>query len=97
MANINLKEKSNHGTAMFPFHIYSHLDSIGNYSVPFHWHNEIEIIYIEKGELKIDIDMVTIIAKPGDYFFINSEQLHLINSLDNKASLHHAIVFYHKY
>ena len=35
MANINLKEKSNHGTAMFPFHIYSHLDSIGNYSVPF--------------------------------------------------------------
>lgn len=93
MANINLKEKSNHGTAMFPFHIYSHLDSIGNYSVPFHWHNEIEIIYIEKGELKIDIDMVTIIAKPGDYFFINSEQLHLINSVDNKASLHHAIVF----
>lgn len=93
MANINFKEKSSHGTITFPFHIYSHLDSIGNYSVPFHWHNEIEIIYIEKGELKVDIDMTTILAKSGDYFFINSEQLHLINSLDNKASLHHAIVF----
>ena len=59
----------------------------------FYWPNEIEIIYIEKVELKIDIDMATIIAKSGDYFFINSEQLHLINSVDNKASLHHAIVF----
>lgn len=93
MANINLKEKSNHGSVLFPFHIYSHLDSIGNYSVPLHWHSEIEIIYIEEGQLEINIDMTTVIAKKSDCLFINSEQLHLINSVDNKTSLHHAIVF----
>lgn len=93
MANITLQEKSNHGTVMFPFHIYTHLDSTGNYSAPFHWHKEIEIIYVEEGELEINIDMTAINAKRGDFLFINSEQLHLINSADNKPSLHHAIVF----
>ena len=93
MSNINLKEKSTHGSVLFPLHIYSHIDSIGNYSVSLHWHNEIEIIYIEEGELEINIDMTTVIAKKNDCLFINSEQLHLINSLDNKTSLHHAIVF----
>lgn len=93
MLNIDLKERSNHGTILFPLHIYSHLDSIGNYSVELHWHEEIEIIYIEKGELEITIDMTTLKGSAGDCFFINSQQLHLINSINNQTSLHHAIVF----
>lgn len=93
MQNINLKEKTIHGSSMFPLNVYSHIDTKGNYSVYHHWHNEIEIIYVEEGSLLFNIDMQPIKITAGQCVFINSEQLHSAYSLDNKPSIHHAIVF----
>ena len=77
---------------LFPFHIYSHHDPTGSFSVSHHWHDEIELLYIEEGELQIQLNGAQAIAKAGEVYFINSQNLHQITAL-SPSSLHHAIVF----
>ncbi|MGL5354647.1 MAG: AraC family transcriptional regulator [Clostridium sp.] len=89
----SLRETSIHGSAMFPLHIYSNKDINGDFSVPYHWHKEIEILYIEKGEFSIKINDHNFIAMPGDLYFINSEELHQVSALNSNPSVHYAIVF----
>ncbi|MDP4146764.1 MAG: AraC family transcriptional regulator [Bacillota bacterium] len=93
MQNNSLKEKTVHGNAMFPLKVYSHFDPTSKYSVYYHWHEELEIIYVEEGELIFNIDMTPIKVTSGQCFFINSELLHSAHAIDNVASIHHAIVF----
>lgn len=93
MKDNNLKERRTHGNSIFPLHVYSHTDNKGNYFVSHHWHNEIEIIYVEKGELLFNVDMQPAKVTSGQCVFINSEQLHSIYAIYNKPSIHHAIVF----
>ncbi|MBC5997893.1 AraC family transcriptional regulator [Romboutsia ilealis] len=89
----NLKENSTHGDTFFPLRVYYQIDTKGEFSVQYHWHDQIEIIYIEKGEFNITVNNNDIIGRPGDLYFINSGDLHEIHVRENKPSLHHAIVF----
>lgn len=93
MKNLNLKEKIVHGNSMFPLKVYSITDPACKYHLQLHWHNEVEIIYVEEGTLIFNIDMKTLKLTKGDCIFINSEQLHSPYSIDNKPTIHHAIVF----
>lgn len=93
MNSESLKESTIHGTAMFPLHIYTHNDIAGDFSVSYHWHKEIEILYIEKGEFSITINENTFIARAGDLYFINSEDFHQISNLNSEPSIHYAIIF----
>lgn len=91
MKQNNLIEKRNHGTPDFPFHIYSHRDINGNYYVSHHWHNEIEIIYFEHGEMELYTNQNNMTFFDDDIYILNSKQIH---SLSGKTkSIHHAIVF----
>lgn len=94
MKDIQLKEKSLHGDSLFPFQHYRHFNKDGNYSVNSHWHNEFEIIYVEKGEFKILKDSHPINTKAGELLFINSGEIHSIEDISNSESIHHAIVFH---
>lgn len=93
MKDNTLKEKRTHGNPVFPLHVYSHIDKKGDYSVSHHWHNEIEIIYVEKGDLIFNIDMKSTKITSGQCVFINSEQLHSIYAMGGNTSIHHAVVF----
>lgn len=56
---------------------------------PMHWHDEIELIYIEKGKIhhKINGDFITL--NKGDGLFINSRQLHeLVTDKDSDCTLY---------
>ena len=64
-----LKENSIHGNPLFPLHIYCHKDPTGKFSVSYHWHEEIELIYIEQGEFLITVNGINIIATPGEIYF----------------------------
>lgn len=94
MKDTRLKEKSSHGDSLFPFQLYRHFNKDGNYSVNSHWHNEFEIIYVEKGEFKILKDSHLINIKAGELLFINSGEIHSIEDISNSESIHHAIVFH---
>ncbi len=82
-----LKEELNRGKPGFPFQIYS--------GYPFtstHWHNEIELIYIEYGELNININGNEYIGKKDDIFIVNKNELHSM-SFNKKDTVHYALVF----
>ncbi|MCI6429340.1 MAG: AraC family transcriptional regulator [Oliverpabstia sp.] len=88
-----IKDFTIHGTSEIPLHIYQQYDPFGTISIPYHWHDEWEWIYVEKGFLILTVDGEQTIAKEGDFFFINSQELHRLEAYDNIPSIHHALVF----
>lgn len=88
-----IKDFTIHGTKSVPLHIYQQYDPNGTLSIPYHWHNEWEWIWIEQGPMTLTIDGKRTEAGKGDLFFINSQELHRIESCKGIASIHHALVF----
>lgn len=88
-----LKEFTKHGNSLFPLNIYDCYFEVGDLLVPYHWHNEIEIIYVEKGKIGVTINSEAKIISEGEMIFINSEDLHQINRICDGESRHYALVF----
>lgn len=88
-----LKDFTIHGTYQLPMQIYYQNYPSGGLTVPYHWHKEIELIYVESGSMEMTVNMNTFTAFAGDFFCINSGELHQIYSEGTQSSLHHACVF----
>ena len=85
------REKSIHGSLLFPFQCYVQ-DSIEPVMVKnYHWHEEIEWIYTVKGTISIEIDMVTMHIAPGRFICIPSQALHRI--ITDGECLYYAFVY----
>lgn len=71
------KELQPHGSLEFPCAGYSscHTDKQED-AIPWHWHEEIEMIVIESGEMKVKIPSKTFLLEKGDCIVINSNILH---------------------
>ena len=65
-----------HGTEPVPLHIYHQDYAHGGLSVPFHWHKELEWIWVEKGTLTLTLKTETRTISEGTFLFINSHELH---------------------
>lgn len=85
-------QETAHGTPYFPFQALSQKDENGQYFAPYHWHSEVEFLYVTEGsvQLKTERDSQTLTA--GQVQFINPGIVHGIfgNSL---RSHHYALVF----
>ena len=77
---------------ILPLHIHTLHDYNGTFLASHHWHDEMEIIYVEKGEIVIQTGGVSHRAKENEVYFINSQDIHQI-SAGSDISIHHAIVF----
>lgn len=82
-----------HGTEPVPLHIYHQDYAHGGLSVPFHWHKELEWIWVEKGTLTLTLKTETRTISEGTFLFINSHELHQLCSIGTTPSIHHALVF----
>lgn len=84
-----------HGTEPVPLHIYHQDYAHGGLSVPFHWHKELEWIWVEKGTLTLTLTLKTETRtiSEGTFLFINSHELHQLCSIGTTPSVHHALVF----
>ena len=60
-----------HGTEPVPLHIYHQDYAHGGLSVPFHWHKELEWIWVEKGTLTLTLKTETRTISEGTFLFIN--------------------------
>lgn len=71
------RELQPHGTPDFPCAGYSsvYTDSAGDV-VPWHWHEDLEIIYVESGHLRLQVPGKTFHLKQGEGAVINSNILH---------------------
>ena len=76
-----LKENITHGTKEYPYEQYNIRNPERAFQVPVHWHDEMEIIMIERGELDIRIGNQDYIGEVGEVFFVNPRELHLMESL----------------
>ena len=82
-----------HGTEPVPLHIYHQTYKHGCLSVAFHWHKEMEWIWVEKGTLSLTLETETRTISEGTFLFINSHELHQLCSIGTTPSVHHALVF----
>lgn len=77
-----LKENRPHGTKAYPYTQYFMHNPKRAFHIPVHWHDEVEIIYIKKGRITIYIGEEHYPATAGDLFFVNSGELHFMESDD---------------
>ena len=77
--NHSKKELQPHGTLEFPCAGYTstHTNDPRD-TIPWHWHEEIEIIYIKKGTLTLQIPSTTYVINEGDCAVINTNILKII-------------------
>lgn len=86
-----LKELKPHGTESFPCGLYVNHSNKDKFIVKHHWHKQIEMIHLKKGEFIVEINMDKKFIQDECFCFINSEELHYIESMH--SCIESAVVF----
>ena len=74
-----LKELNSHGTFELPLDVYEDNCEIFHSIYP-HWHEEMELIFIEKGSGLLRINTATFRVQAGDLLIINKNMVHTLKS-----------------
>lgn len=76
------KELQPHGTIAFPCAGYtSYHTERQEDMIPWHWHDEIELIYLAGGKMKVKIPSASFLLEKGDMVAINSNVLHYASAV----------------
>ena len=92
MNNLSYHESHSHDPLGLPFQAYSQEDPYGQYFVPYHWHEEVEFIYVTKGSLVLRTQNCTRLLQEDHIYFINPGTLHGLFG-NSPFSHHYALVF----
>lgn len=84
------RELLTYGTEDFPIAFFD--DDLTKVSVPYHWHDELEIVIITEGIVRMRVAGAEFILKAGDGYFSNSGVLHA-ETLTSPTGHQHALVF----
>jgi AraC-like DNA-binding protein len=84
------KELLTYGTPDFPISFF--FDDLTKVKVPWHWHDELEIVIILSGIVSVYIGGCELILRSGEGYFANSGVLHSANLITESAT-QHALVF----
>lgn len=90
--NPHKRELKEHGSFAFPIACYS--NNTQTLSVPWHWHDELEMLVIEQGSALVHIDSAKYTLEQGSGCFINAGVLHSLEKINNTDVLEHCIVFH---
>lgn len=86
------RELIEHGTPLFPVACYH--DNISEAEVPWHWHDELEILSVESGTARVSVNGTDYIVNQGDGFFINAGALHGVWPENEGACFLRSVVFH---
>ena len=89
----NYQEKILHGDPLFPYITYLCSIPLDFGYVPMHWHDEMEIIYIKKGNGTITVDFTQHTVSAGDIALILPGQLHSISQFESESMEYENIIF----
>ncbi|MBP1966146.1 helix-turn-helix transcriptional regulator [Paenibacillus aceris] len=71
------REGKPHGVPDFPFHIYKVVHPPGVHTIlPIHWHNEMEIIYLDRGSAAFKIENREYTVREGEALIVHPGELH---------------------
>lgn len=86
------RELVNHGTPLFPVAFYH--DDLERDRVPWHWHDELEAVYVSAGETTLFAGSRHYTLRAGQGFFINADVLHSANGTSGTHCRYHSLVFH---
>ena len=96
--NINVDSEGQeirlHGTLAYP--LASYYNDMSTALVIWHWHEELELIVVTEGMIRVGAGSVEKIIPAGDGCFINSNVAHAIWQVDSREGILHSIVFHPK-
>ena len=86
------RELIEHGTGLFPVACYH--DDLLKENVPWHWHDELEVILVSEGSALIAAGTEKYVVNQGEGFFINAGILHAAWINNPVSCRFHSIVFH---
>lgn len=86
-------ETKKHGLREFPFNIYPCSIPGDFQNVALHWHEEMEIISIKKGQGNVVVDRVVYEVEEGDVMAVFPGQLHAIYGFEDQRMDYENIIF----
>ncbi len=95
LTDINNKELNDKGTHEFPVAIFN--NHLKESAVPYHWHDEMELIVVTTGEMELVVELEKYIIKCGEGVFINSGRLHSCTNYNNSNCTLKSFVFHSKF
>ena len=79
-----LRETISHGTSEYSFKFYDEtMDMFDFRCIDWHWHSELEIVLVEKGNVDCFIGTEHVVLNAGSILFINSKVIHKFTSEGN--------------
>ena len=95
VVNKDLQELKVHGNLEFPVMVYPiTLSQMYLKLIRWHWHPEIEMIYLLKGQVEALVDDESIILTPGQGIFVNQNVLHAFHRVEEFDAVFFSIVFH---
>lgn len=86
------RELTEHGTAFFPVACY--YDHLPWDTVQWHWHEEMEILFVTAGSAQMSVEKEKYTINAGDGVFINAGALHAIHLTTSPRCDFHSMVFH---
>ena len=86
------RELVNHGTPLFPVAFYH--DDLERDRVPWHWHDELEAVFVSSGETVVSAGARRFKLSKGQGFFINAGALHAAYGIRGSNCRYHSLVFH---
>jgi len=90
---MSLKETGKKGNFLLPFVVSRTVMPDFYTTFPMHWHQEMEIIYIEKGEFEETINFELYHVKKGDIIIVPPCVLHSFRQFENERTVFKTIMF----
>ena len=85
-----VKKKERHEDKRFPISVYKLSNKV---ELMPHFHEDLEIMYIKRGELEITLGPDRYRAQKGDIFFPGIDHVHSTNAAAGKRCIYYALVF----
>jgi AraC-like DNA-binding protein len=90
----NYHEQKIHGEIIFPYNTYLCSIPLDFASVPTHWHDEMELIYIKKGTCTVTVDFRNFVVSAPSLVLILPGQLHAIGQHEHSSVEYENIIFH---
>ena len=90
---MSLKETGQKGDFLLPYVVNKTVMPDYYTTFPMHWHDEMEIVYVEDGEYIESVDFEEYHVRKGDIVFVNPSVLHSFRLCDNKRTVFRSVIF----
>lgn len=89
----SLQETKQHGALRFPFNIYPCTIPGDFPQVALHWHENMELVFVKRGEGIIQVGTASLPAQMGDIFVFVPGTLHALRQAGDQTMEYENIIF----